>query len=92
MLTQIQTGASLAVFRRGVLVLYPDAMLYQMRQEPGKLLLYLNCPETTAGAGGLQFVQDMFLPVGFDLRIFWQHHFGIIGVEDTMRPDEMALY
>ena len=40
----------------------------------------------------MQFVKDMFLPIGFELRIFWQYHFGIIGIDATMKLDEMALY
>ncbi|MBD5552689.1 MAG: hypothetical protein HDQ96_16235 [Lachnospiraceae bacterium] len=92
LLIQMETGSSLIIFRRAVLVLYPDAMLYQMKNERKKLLLYLSCPKTTAAEQMMQFAQDMFLPIGFDLRIFWQYHFGIIGIEDTMKLDEMALY
>lgn len=92
LLTQMETGSSLILFRRAVRILYPDAMLYQMKKEPKKLLLYLSSRKTEAGEQMMQFVEEMFLPVGFELRIFWQYHFGIIGIEDTMKLDEMALY
>lgn len=85
-------GASLRIFRKGVLILYPDAMLYQIKKEPKKLLLYIRQAKTDTNGCQLQFVQDMFLPVGFELRVFWQYHFGIIGAEGTMKLDEMALY
>ena len=92
LLTQMETGSSLIIFRRAVLVLYPDAMLYQIKNERKKLLLYLKEKKTDAGEKKMQFVKDMFLPIGFELRIFWQYHFGIIGIDDTMKLDEMALY
>lgn len=92
LLTQMETGSSLIVFRRAVLVLYPDAMLYQIKRERKKLLLYLKDKKTDVGEKKLQFVKDMFLPIGFELKIFWQYHFGIIGIDDTMRLDEMAVY
>lgn len=91
-LSQMEVGSSLRIFRRGVLVLYPDAMLYQIKEEPKKLLLYIRYPKTEKREHQLRFVQDMFLPVGFELRVFWQYHFGIIGAEGTMKLDEMALY
>lgn len=91
-LTQMETGSSLQIFRKGVLILYPDAMLYQIKKEPKKLLIYIRNPKTEKGECQLQFVHDMFLPVGFELRVFWQYHFGIIGAEGTMRLNEMALY
>ncbi len=91
-LRQMETGSSLRIFCKGVLILYPDAMLYQIKKEPKKLLLYIRYPKTGTDEHRLQFVQDMFLPVGFELRVFWQYHFGVIGAEGTMKLDEMALY
>ncbi|MGN0161114.1 MAG: hypothetical protein ACI4AQ_06985 [Lachnospiraceae bacterium] len=91
-LNQMQTGSSLEVFCRGLLILFPDAMLYQIRHEKKNLILYLRKKKTEQNGRMLQFIQDMFLPVHYDLRIFWEYHFGIIGVEETMKIDEMALY
>lgn len=91
-LTQMETGSSLRLFRRALLVLYPDARLYQIKNEDKKLLLYLSCRESEWEAGKTAFVSDMFLPVGYDLRVFFEYHFGIIGVEGAMKVDEIALY
>lgn len=91
-LSQMETGSSLRIFRKGVLILHPDAMLYQIKKEPKKLLLYISAQKTQEREHRLRFVQDMFLPVGFELRVFWKYHFGIIGAEGTMKLDEMALY
>lgn len=92
LLNQMQTGSSMMIFRRGILVLFPDAILYQMKAERKKLLLYLKEKKTEKRERMLFFVQDMFLPVGYELRVFWQYHFGIIGAEGTMKIDEIALY
>lgn len=89
---QIQTGSSLMTFRRALLVLFPDAILYQIRAERKKLLLYLSENKSEDGERMLLFIQDMFLPVSYDLRVFWKYHFGIVGVDDAMHIDEIALY
>ena len=89
---QIQTGSSLMTFRRALLVLFPDAVLYQIRTERKKLLLYLSENKTENGERMLLFIQDMFLPISYDLRVFWKYHFGIVGVDEAMRIDEIALY
>jgi len=91
-LNQIQTGSSLMTFRRGLLVLFPEAVLYQVKTERKKLLLYLEENKTTTNERMLNFIQDMFLPVSYDLRVFWKYHFGIIGVDAAMQIDEIALY
>lgn len=89
---QMQTGSSLLTFRKGLLILFPDAVLYQMRAERKKLLLYLECDKSQENERKLQFIQDMFLPVSYQLRVFWKYHFGIIGVDAAMKTDEIAIY
>ena len=91
-LTQLQTGSSLMTFRRSMLVLFPDAIIYQVRADRKKLLLYLKENRTESDERMLQFVQNMFLPVSYDLRVFWKYHFGIIGVDAAMKIDEIAIY
>ncbi|PXV86910.1 hypothetical protein C8E03_111110 [Lachnotalea glycerini] len=91
-LSQIQTGSSLLIFRRSVLILFPDAILYQVKADRKKLLLYLTDAQEDHKKSMIQFVQDMFLPLSYNIRIFWEYHFGIIGVEGTMRIDELAIY
>lgn len=91
-LTQMQTGSSLMTFRRSVLILFPDAVIYQIKADRKKLLLYLKDTGTKENERMLHFVKDMFLPISYDLRVFWKYHFGIIGVDDTMRMDEIAIY
>lgn len=91
-LSQMQTGSSLLIFRRSVLILFPDAILYQVKEDRKKLLLYLMDKPEDYKKRLIQFVQDMFLPLSYNIRIFWEYHFGIIGVEGTMGIDELAIY
>jgi len=91
-LSQMQTGSSLLIFRRSVLILFPDAIVYQVKEDRKKLLLYLMDKPEDHKKRMIQFVQDMFLPLSYNIRIFWEYHFGIIGVEGTMNIDELAIY
>ncbi len=91
-LSQMQTGSSLLIFRRAVLILFPDAILYQVKADRKKLLLYLQDKPEDYKKRMIQFAQDMFLPLSYNIRIFWEYHFGIIGVEGTMNIDELAIY
>ncbi len=92
LLSQIETGSSLFVFRRAVNILFPEALLYQIKKEPKKLLLYLQERKTDDGEEKVRLTKDLFLPLGFELQVFWRYHFGIIGIDDTMVLDEIALY
>lgn len=91
-LAQQQTGSSLVLFRKAVLVLYPAAMLYQVKAEKQKLLLYVDDKKTAKKEKALNFVLEMFLPLSYQVRVFWQYHFGVIGIEETMQIDEIEIY
>lgn len=92
LLNQMQTGASVMNFRRALLVLFPDAVLYQIKADRKKLLLYLKDDRQKKDERMLEFIRDMFLPVSYHLRVFWKYHFGIIGVDAAMKIDEIAIY
>ena len=91
-LNQMQTGSSLLIFRKAVLVLFPDAFLYQVKADRKKVILYLADKPEEEKEQIILFISDLFLPLSYHLRIFWEYHFGLIGVEGTMNIDEIAIY
>ncbi len=91
-LTQIQTGSSLGIFRRSLLVIFPEAILYQIRENRKKLLVYIKDKKTEKKEKAVRFIQDIFLPVSYELRVFWEYPVGIIGISAAMKIDETALY
>lgn len=91
-LTQMQTGSSLMIFRKSIKVIFSDAVIYQIKDDRKKILLYLREDKTESREKELRLLQDMFLPIRYELRVFWKYHFGIIGVADTMQMDKIAIY
>ena len=57
-----------------------------------QVLVYIGQKETEKERERVEFLRDMFLPVHYQVYLFWEHHFGIIGVEETMELDEMVLF
>lgn len=91
-LTQFQTGSSLLLLRKAVALLFPDALLYQERHEPKQLLLFIADKKDERLDHHTQLVEELFLPISHRLRVFWEHHFGVIGVDATMRAGEIEIY
>jgi len=92
LLTQLQTGTSLRIFRRAVRTAFTGSLLYQSNYNGKELLLYLGEKETKEKAQMARLLLDLFLPFGFSARLFWDYHFGIIGVDAAMRADAIALF
>lgn len=91
-LTQMQTGSCLYRFRKAILAAFPDCLLYQSNYESSQLYLYIGKPESQVRAKILGFALEGFLPLGFSVKVFWQHHFGILGVDATMPSNGIAIF
>lgn len=92
LLAQYRTGSSLPVFRKAVTAFFPDALLYQVKDTPQTLLLYLGQRKSEALEMQVRLIADLFLPIQYHLRIFWHDHFGVLGIDATMRLEQIELY
>ena len=39
----------------------------------------------------LDLLCDMFVPIDYEMKLFWDMHFGLIGVDATMKIDEIIV-
>lgn len=90
LLLQYQIGSALSTFQKAVTQFYPDCLVYQVKNEPEEILLYLGLPSSEGPR--IHALRELFLPVRYQLRVFWEHHFGVIGVDATMRTDNIEIY
>ena len=65
-------------------------MLYQLKPHPEQLLLYLGL--ANADRRIVQMLEDLFLPLQYQVRIFWTKHFGVWDVDATLVFDEIENY
>lgn len=91
-LISMETGSSLYSFRRALRTVFPSCLLYQSNYDSACLLFYLDQMENVESTQQLRFLVEGFLPLDFHLRPFWHYHFGILGVDATMKADSIALF
>lgn len=85
-------GSSLLLFRETMQAMYPESILYENKEKEDQLLIYIGEKETEEERARIELIQAVFLPLNVQVHLFWEHHFGIIGIDETMVFDEMALY
>lgn len=85
-------GSSIYLFREVMRCMYPCSMVYASNDAVRQILIYVGTKETRADRERLEFLQGMFLPVNYEVFLFWEHHFGIMDVDETMVLDEMVLF
>lgn len=87
-----QCGSSIYLFREVMRCMYPDSLVYASNEAVRQVLVYVGVKETEGDRERLEFLEDMFLPINYQVFLFWEHHFGIMDIDETMEMDEMVLF
>jgi len=92
LLTQIEIGISLSLFRKATNKLYENALLYQMKEEPNRILLYLGMANTPERSAKTELLISLFSPIQYETRVFWDCHFGVLTTDETMRLGAIEIF
>ncbi|MFR4986862.1 MAG: hypothetical protein ACLUCH_05655 [Lachnospirales bacterium] len=85
-------GSSVFLFKQIMRMLYKKSIIYASNDYVDEYLIYIGKKETEEEIKKINFIVGMFLPINFKIHLFWENHFGIIDVEETMKIDEIALF
>ncbi|NEW09799.1 iron-dependent peroxidase [Paenibacillus sp. SYP-B3998] len=91
-LSLYETGEAVYLLKDTMRKLFKNSTIYANCEEKDELLFYVGQEETVTARAKLELVKAIFLPVRFHTQTYWEHHFGIIDVEETMRIDRMAMH
>lgn len=86
-----ETGEALHLLRDTMRKIFPRSTIYVNCDAKDKLLFYIGEEETAATRARVELIVNLFLPIRFSTELYWRHHFGIFGVDETMRLDHTAL-
>lgn len=85
-------GAEISLFKNTVKNIFKNSLVYIKRNNEEKVLVFLNTKKTKENKKKILAIVDVFLPVNFRINIFYENHFGIIGIHETMQIDEIEIY
>lgn len=87
-----KSGTSVFLFEKIIHVIFPDSIVYKNNDRFRELLIYIGKKKNTAEEKKLNILLDLFLPLDYAMHLFWDHHFGIIGVEETLLLGDMEIF
>jgi len=85
-------GASVQLFRTTFLLFFPECNIYQNTQEKEEILIYLGERKNEKSDKKRRLLIRIFLPLPYTYRIYWEHHFGVIGISESMRIGNIEMY
>lgn len=90
-LDSFQTGSVLPVFLKMIHSLVADSIVYHSNECPDQVLIYTGLQKERKLEQRIRFLTDTFLDIRYRVEVFYEYHFGIIGMEETMRIGEIAI-
>ena len=79
-------------FRLGIKYFFIDSLIYRQRSEKNKIIIYINKPKNRSNIAKIKTLELLFLELGMELKVFWENHFGVVNVDETVKIDEIAVF
>lgn len=86
-----RTGSSLKIFIGVMHDLVTDNIVYHCNDRPDVLMIYTGQKKERRLERRIGFLINTFLDIRYHIEIFYEYHFGIIGMEETMQIGEIAI-
>jgi hypothetical protein len=86
------THASIHLFKKIVRQIFTDSIIYYRAEDFPEALIYLGVKDEDTARRKIDLLLELFLPLGFAYRLYWEKHFGIIGIDATMSVDNIVIY
>lgn len=87
-----KTGQTLYLLRDTVRRIFLNTIIYANYEVKDELLFYIPYARSEINEAKIEFIKEFFLPINFRTEMYWEDHFGVIEVEETMKIDGIAIY
>jgi hypothetical protein len=91
LITLCKTGTSLELFNKILRKIFKHSIVYSNKENPKRIYIYLDEIRTKEYEKKIDIIVDIFSPINMKLSIFWKQHFGIIGLDNTMKINETIM-
>lgn len=87
-----EMGEAIYLFKNTMRKIFEKFIIYVNPEEKDELVIYIDQEENKAAEAKLELIKDFFVPIKLHTETYWKNHFGLIGFEETMLVDSIALY
>lgn len=87
-----KTGQALYLLKNTVRSIFKNSTIYANYEAKDQLLFYIPYKRSETNEAKMALIEEFFLPIKFKTEVFWEEHFGVIEVYETMKIDSIALY
>lgn len=79
-------------FKLGIKYFFIDSLIYRQKIGKNKIIVYINKPKNKVNVAKIKTLELLFLEFEMKLKVFWENHFGVVNVGETVKIDEIAVF
>ncbi|WP_058486176.1 hypothetical protein [Defluviitalea phaphyphila] len=87
-----KTGESIFVLRDTIKKIFVNSYIFYNIVEKDEIILFLRTKKTKEKEEKIEVIKYLFLNFKYNVEIYWENIFGVIGVEDMMIIDNLLNY
>ncbi|MBU5316797.1 hypothetical protein KQI30_11020 [Clostridium bornimense] len=91
MVNLYRCNTSLLLFNKIIKNIFKNSIVYINKCKHKNIYIYLNEEKSEKLEKKIAIIIDIFLPINFINHIYWDKHFGIIGVNETMVLNNIVM-
>ena len=91
LIRQYETGSSLDLFKDMMEGLIQNNIVYRNNDDCHEIMVYIGQKYDKTIAAKMEHLIQLFVEIPYSVEIYYEYHFGIIGMDDTLHIDEIAI-
>jgi hypothetical protein len=86
------TGDHIYYLKDTIENIFKGSIVYLNQERISEIIVYINDCSNKENQMKLKVIESLFLPINFKLTAYWEYHFGVIDVEETMEIGKISIY
>lgn len=86
------TGEGVYLLKDTIKKIFTNTYIFSNAAERDEVIFFLRTKETKEKSEKISVIKYLFLPFKYTVLIYWEHIFGIIGIDELMKNDEVLNY
>ena len=83
---------SMHIFEEAIKNVFEDSIVYNNKISEDKLIIFINDKGNERNKNKFRLLRKLFLPMGLKTRVYWENHFGVIGVRETLKINNTSVF
>ncbi len=91
-LSLYETAECIFILKKVTKEVFIKSYIFSNTDNKDEVVFYLRVKETEVNRKKIEFIKYLFLPYKYNVEIFWEYIFGVIGEDEFMKNDEIVIY